>query len=114
MFLCTLQSSKNQMTPSDLDPAGGTVVSRNGFPIAPLPPAESCPLFFATVLSSAPALPVLCGVPKPVLCGVPKPVASNFFAIEMMEALTLTEKQALVKILRLAVSLLRESSWVKL
>ncbi|KAM7336683.1 hypothetical protein ACRRTK_005176 [Alexandromys fortis] len=85
-------SSQNPMTPSDLDPAGGTVVSRNGFPLAPLPPAESCPLFFAMVLSSAP--------PSLWCEELTKPVASNFFGIEMTETPTLTEKQALIKILR--------------
>lgn len=61
IFLCIpCSSSEKQMTPSDFEPAGGTVVSRNGFP-----EVRSClqlshvHYFLGIVLSSAPALPVI-------------------------------------------------------
>lgn len=43
-----------------------------------------------------------------------KPVASNFLRVKMMETVGLAEKQALIRTLRLALSLLREASWVVL
>lgn len=61
-FSALCSPSKNQMTPSDLDPAGGTMSAERALPQLPLPPAQSCSLFFTIVLSSAPALPVIGGV----------------------------------------------------